>query len=36
MEGPQRAPAADDRDEEEARLAVLALWYLAGERERPW
>ena len=36
MEGPQRAPAADDRDEEEARLAVLALWYLAGEREGPW
>lgn len=36
MEGAERAPAADDWDEEEARLAVLALWYLAGERDRPW
>ncbi len=36
VEGPQRAPAADDWDEEETRLAVLALWYLAGERDRPW
>jgi curved DNA-binding protein CbpA len=37
--GPVRveAPrAADDWDETEVRLAVLALWYLAGERDRPW
>jgi len=36
VEGAGRAPTAGDCDEEEARLAVLALWYLAGERERPW
>jgi curved DNA-binding protein CbpA len=35
VEGPQRAPASD-WDQEEARLAVLALWFLAGERDRPW
>jgi curved DNA-binding protein CbpA len=34
VEGPRRAPAAGGRDEEEARLAVLAWWYLTGER--PW
>ena len=36
VEGPHRAPAAGGWDEEEARLAVLAWWYLAGERRRPW
>ena len=36
VEGPHRAPAAGGWDEEEARLAVLALWYLAGEWRRPW
>jgi curved DNA-binding protein CbpA len=36
VEGVQRAPAADGWDEQEARLAVVALWYLAGERDRPW
>jgi curved DNA-binding protein CbpA len=36
VEGSERAPAADGWDEQEARLAVLALWYLARERERPW
>jgi curved DNA-binding protein CbpA len=34
VEGPQRVPAGGW--DEEARLAVLALWYLAGERDRPW
>ncbi len=34
VEGPQRAPAAGGRDEEEAGLAVLAWWYLT--RGRPW
>lgn len=34
VEGPRRAPAAGGRNEEEARLAVLAWWYLTGER--PW
>jgi curved DNA-binding protein CbpA len=37
--GPVRAEgprAADDWDEAEVRLAALALWYLAGERGRPW
>lgn len=34
VEGPHRAPAAGGRDEEEARLAALAWWYLTGER--PW
>ena len=36
MEGAHRAPGAGGWDEEEARLAVLALWYLAGQRNRPW
>jgi curved DNA-binding protein CbpA len=36
VEGPQRAPAAKDWDDQEARLAGLALWYLAVERDRPW
>ena len=36
VKGQHRAPAAAGWDEEEARLAVLALWYLAGERGRPW
>jgi curved DNA-binding protein CbpA len=36
VEGTQRAPAADGWGEEEARLAMLALWYLAGERDLPW
>jgi len=38
VEGPHRAPTAGGWDEE-ARLAVLALWYLAGEArgwDRPW
>ena len=36
VERPHRAPGAGGWDEEEARLAVLALWYLAGEWGRPW
>jgi curved DNA-binding protein CbpA len=36
LEGPHRVPAAGGWDEEEARLAVLALWYLAGAWGRPW
>ena len=36
VEGPHREPAAGGWDEQEARLAVLALWYLAGEWGRPW
>jgi len=38
VEGLQRAATAGgwDEDEDEARLAVLALWYLAGERDRLW
>ena len=39
VEGPHWAPGAGGWDEEEARLAVLALWYLAGEARgwgRPW
>ena len=36
VQGPPRAPLAGDWDELEARLAVLALWFLAGERDRPW
>ena len=36
VESPQRAPAADDWDEQEASLAGLALWYLARQRDRPW
>ena len=36
VSGPQRTPSADERDEDEARLAVLVLWYLAGQRARPW
>jgi curved DNA-binding protein CbpA len=36
VEGAHRAPTADGWDEEEARLTVLALWYLAGKRDRPW
>jgi hypothetical protein len=39
VEGPHRAQAAGGWDEQEARLAVLALWYLAGQargRGRPW
>jgi curved DNA-binding protein CbpA len=36
VERAKRAPTVDDWDEQEARLAVLALWYLAGERDRPW
>jgi curved DNA-binding protein CbpA len=35
VEGPQRAPAEDDWDEE-ARLAALALRYPGRERDRPW
>jgi DnaJ domain len=36
VEGPPGAPLAGDWDEQEARLAVLALWFLARERDRPW
>jgi curved DNA-binding protein CbpA len=36
VEGPPRAPLAGDWEEQEAGLAVLALWFLAGERDRPW
>jgi curved DNA-binding protein CbpA len=36
VEGVPRAPAADGWNEQEARLAALALWYLAGARDRPW
>ncbi len=35
VEGPYRAPVAGNWDEEEVRLAVLALWFLAGQ-DRPW
>ena len=35
VQSPQRA-AAGGWDEQEARLAVLALWYVARERDRPW
>jgi curved DNA-binding protein CbpA len=36
VEGPHHTPAAGGWDEQEARLAGLALWYLAGEWGRPW
>jgi hypothetical protein len=36
VEGPQRAATAGGWDEDEAWLAVLTLWYLAGERNRLW
>jgi hypothetical protein len=36
VEDPRRAPGPAGRDEEEARLAVLALWYVAGQRDRLW
>jgi len=39
VDGPRPAPPADRRDEQEARLAVLAelvLWYLAAGRDQPW
>ncbi len=36
VEGPHRAPTAGGRDEEEARLAGLAWWYLTRDREWPW
>ena len=36
VEAPHQTPAAGGWDEQEARLAVLALWYLAGKRDRPW
>jgi curved DNA-binding protein CbpA len=36
VEGPHQTPAAGGWDEQEARLAALARWYLAGEWGRPW
>ena len=36
VEGPYRPPAAPGWDEEEARLAALALWYVAGKWGEPW
>jgi curved DNA-binding protein CbpA len=39
VDGPRPVPPADDRDEQELRLAVLAelaLRYLARDRGRPW
>jgi hypothetical protein len=39
VDGPRPVPPADDRDEQELRLAVLAalaLRYLAADRGRPW
>jgi curved DNA-binding protein CbpA len=36
VEGPHRGPGAGGWDEQEARLAVLALRYLAGEWGRAW
>ena len=36
VEGPRQAPRAGGWDEEDIRLAVLALRYLARDRGRPW
>jgi DnaJ domain len=36
VEGPRPAPQAVGWDEEDIRLAVLALRYLARNRGRPW
>ena len=36
VEGPRPAPQAAGWDEEDIRLAVLALRYLARDRGRPW
>jgi hypothetical protein len=36
VEGPRPAPQAAGWDEEDIRLAVLALRYLVRDRGRPW
>ena len=36
VEGPRQAPRAGGWDEEDIRLAVLALRYLVRDRGRPW
>jgi curved DNA-binding protein CbpA len=36
VEGPYREPESARRDEEQIRLAVLALRYLAGDWDWPW